>query len=144
MQPFVAFTASALNRSVTDPFRLSMSLAPFGTGPNGALSLFHRCRTLSESSKSMSHASEPKLFGEHTRFAEALGGRKALEVVDKAAPLMVQASILVISAEDACRLPPEVFDGVEVGTAFGQPQPLDAEPLGQAQRTLGGVTGVFI
>src|SRR5690349_2059218 len=99
---------------------------------------------LSEPTKLMSYASEPKLFGEYTRFAEALEGRKALEVVGKAAHLMVQASILVIGAEDAFRLPPEVFDGVEVGTAFGQPQQLDVERLGQAQRTLGGVTGVFI
>jgi pimeloyl-ACP methyl ester carboxylesterase len=99
---------------------------------------------LSESSKSMSHASEPKLFGEHTRFSEALEGRKALEVVDKATHLMLQASILVISTEEGLRIPPEVFHGVEVGTAFGQPQQLDAERLGQAQGTLGPVTGVFI
>jgi hypothetical protein len=92
----------------------------------------------------MSHGSEPKLFGEHTRLSEALDGRKALEVVDKAAHLMIQASILVIRAEEAFRIPPEVFDGVEVRTAFGQPQQLDAERLGQAQRTLGRVTGVFI
>ena len=99
---------------------------------------------LSESSKSMSHASEPKLFGEHPRFSEALEGRKVLEVVDKADHLMVQASILVIGAEDAFGLPPEGFDGVKVGPAFGQPQQLDAERFGQAQRTLGGMTGVFI
>ena len=74
----------------------------------------------------MSYASEPKLFGEYTRLAEALEGRKVLEVVDKAAHLMVQASILVIGAEDAFGLPPEVFDGVKVGAAFRQPQQLDA------------------
>src|SRR5690349_24437017 len=39
---------------------------------------------LSDPSKLMSHASEPKLFGEHPCLAEALKGRKALEVVDKA------------------------------------------------------------
>ena len=99
---------------------------------------------LSEPSKLMSHASKPKPFGEHPCLAEALGGRKALEVVDKAAHLMVQASILVIGAEDAFGLPPEVFDGVKVGAAFGQPHQLDAEGVGQAQRTLGGVAGVFI
>jgi hypothetical protein len=81
----------------------------------------------------MSHASEPKLFGEHPRLPEALDGRKASEVVDKAAHLMVQASILVISAEDVFRLPPEVFHGVEVGAAFGQPQQLDAQGVGQTQ-----------
>jgi hypothetical protein len=99
---------------------------------------------LSESSKLMSHASEPKLFGEHTCFSEALGGRKASEVVNKAAHLVVQGSILVVRADDGFRMAPEVFQGVKVGTAFGQPQKLDAEGLGQAQRTLGGVTGVFI
>jgi hypothetical protein len=92
----------------------------------------------------MSHASEPKLFREHTRFSEALGGRKVLEVVDKAAHLMVQARILVIGAADAFGIPPEVFDGVKMGAAFGQPHQLDAQGVGQAQRTLGGVTGVFI
>jgi hypothetical protein len=99
---------------------------------------------LSEPTKLMSHASEPKLFGEHSRLPEPLDGRKVLEVVDKAAHLMVQASILVIGAEDAFRLPPEVFDGVKVGAAFGQPQQADAQGVGQSQRTLGGVTGVFI
>ena len=92
----------------------------------------------------MSNASEPKLFGEHPRFSEALGGRKALEVADKAAHLMVQASILVIGAQDAFSIPPEVFDGVEVGTAFGQPHQLNAQRVGQAQGTLGRVRGVFI
>jgi hypothetical protein len=92
----------------------------------------------------MSHASEPKLFREHARLPEALGGRTALEVVDKAAHLMVQARILVIGAEDAFCIPPEVFHGVKVGTAFGQPQQLDAQDVGQTQRTLGRVTGVFI
>ena len=92
----------------------------------------------------MSHASEPKFFGEYTRLPEALAGRKVLEVVDKAAHLMVQASILVIGAEDAFGLPPEVFDGVKVGAAFGQPQQLDAQGVSQTQRTLGGVTGVGI
>jgi hypothetical protein len=77
---------------------------------------------LSEPSKLMSHASEPKLFGEHPRLPEPLDGRKALEVVDKAAHLMVQARILVIGAEDAFGFPPEVLDGVEVRAAFGQPQ----------------------
>jgi hypothetical protein len=99
---------------------------------------------LSESSKLMSNALEPKLFGEHPRFSEALGGRKVLEVVDKAAHLVVQARILVIGAEDAFRIPPEVFDGVEVGTAFGQPQQLNVERLGQAQRALRRVAGIFI
>ena len=92
----------------------------------------------------MSHASEPKLFGEYTRLSETLAGRKALEVVDKAAHLMVQASILVIGAEDAFRFPPEVFDGVKVGAAFRPPHQLDAQGVGQTQRTLGGVTRVFI
>lgn len=92
----------------------------------------------------MSHASEPKRFGEHTRFPKALDGRKVLEIVDKAAHLMVQASILVIGADDAFGIPPEVFHGVEVGTAFGQPHQLDAQGAGQTQRTLGGMTGVFI
>ena len=92
----------------------------------------------------MSYASEPKLFGEHTRLPEALAGRKVLEVVDKAAHLMVQASILVIGAEDAFGIPPEVFDGVKVGAAFGQPQQVEAQGLGQTQRPLGGVAGVFI
>lgn len=92
----------------------------------------------------MSHASEPKLFGEYTCLAEALAGRKALEVVDKAAHLMVQASILVIGAEDAFGIPPEVFDGVKMGAALGQPQQLDAQGVGHSQRTLGGVAGVFI
>ena len=92
----------------------------------------------------MSYASEPKLFGEHTRLPEALDGRKVLEVVDKAAHLMVQASILVIGAQNAFGIPPEMFHGVKVGAAFGQPQQLEAERLGQTQRTLGAVTGVFI
>jgi hypothetical protein len=99
---------------------------------------------LSEPSKLMSHASEPKLFGEHPCLAEALKGRKVLEVVDKAGHLMVQASILVIGAEDPFRLPPEVFHRVKVGAAFGQPQQLDGQGVGQTQRTLGRVTGVFI
>jgi hypothetical protein len=104
-----------------------------------------RKRTLlSESSKLMSHPSEPKVLGEYPRLSEALGGRKALEVVNEAAHLLVQGSILVISADDGFRLPPEVFDGVEVGAAFGQPQQLDAQGVGQAQRTLGRVAGVFI
>jgi hypothetical protein len=92
----------------------------------------------------MSHPSEPKVFGEHTRLAEALGGRKVLEVINKVAHLVVQGGILVIGADDAFGLPPEVFHGVEVGTTLGQPQQLDAERLGQAQRPLGGVRGVFI
>ena len=92
----------------------------------------------------MPHASEPKLFGEHTCLPEALDGRKVLEVVDKAAHLMVQASILVIGAENAFGIPPEVFDGVKMGAAFGQPQQLNAQGMGQTQRTLGGMTGVFI
>ena len=101
-------------------------------------------KRLSEPSKLMSYASEPKLFGEYTRLPEALDGRKVLEIIDKAAHLMVQASILVIGAEDAFGLPPEVFDGVKVGAAFGQPHQLDAQGVGQAQGTLGRVTGVFI
>jgi hypothetical protein len=92
----------------------------------------------------MSHGSEPKLFREHPRLPEALEGRKALEVVDKATHLMIQAGILIIGAEDAFGLPPEVFDGVKVGAAFGQPQQLDAERLSQAPRSFGGVGGVFI
>jgi hypothetical protein len=99
---------------------------------------------LSESSKLMSHPSEPKVFGEHPRLAEALGGRKVFEVINKMAHLVVQAGIRVIVAEEAFRLPPEVFDGVEVGTAFGQPHQLDAQRVGQAQGTLGRVRGVFI
>jgi hypothetical protein len=78
----------------------------------------------------MSHPSEPKVFGEHPRLAEALGGRKVLEVINKMAHLVVQAGILVIGADEAFRLPPEVFDGVEVGTAFGQPHQLDAQSVG--------------
>ena len=92
----------------------------------------------------MSNASQPKRFGEHPRFSEALGGRKVLEVVDEAAHLMVQASILVIGAEDAFRLPPEVFHGVKMGAAFGLPQQLDVQGVGQTQGTLGRVRGVFI
>ena len=99
---------------------------------------------LSEPSKLRSHASEPKLFGDYTRLSEALAGRKALEVVDKAGHLMVQAHILVIGAEDPFRLPPEVFYRVKVGAAFGQPPQLDAQGVGRTQRTLGRVTGVFI
>jgi hypothetical protein len=99
---------------------------------------------LSEPSKLMPHASEPKLFGEHPCLAEALKGRKVLEVVDKAGHLMVQASVLVIGAEDAFGIPPEVFHRVKVGAAFGQPQQPDVQRVGQTQRTLGRVTGVFI
>jgi hypothetical protein len=78
------------------------------------------------------------------RLPKALDGRKALEVVDKAAHLMVQARILVIGSEDSFRIPPEVFHGVKVGAAFRQPQQLDVQGVGQTQRTLGRVTGVFI
>ena len=92
----------------------------------------------------MPHASEPKLFREYTCLPEALEGRKVLAVVDKAAHLVVQARIRVIGAEDAFGIPPEVFDGVEVGATFGQPQQLDAQGAGQSQRTLGGVAGVFV
>jgi hypothetical protein len=92
----------------------------------------------------MSHSSEPKVFGEDPCLSKALGGRKALEVMDKAADLLVQGSALVIGAEDPFGMAPEVFDGVEVGAAFGQPHQPDAEGVGQAQRTLGRVTGIFI
>jgi hypothetical protein len=78
----------------------------------------------------MSHLSEPKVFGEYPRLSEALGGRKTLEVIDKAAHLMVQGSILEIGADDAFCIPPEVFYGVEVGTTFGQPHQLDAQGVG--------------
>ena len=71
-----------------------------------------------------------KVFGEYPRLSVALGGRKALEVMDKAAHLLVQGSILKIGAGDAFCIPPEVFDGVEVGTAFGQPHQLDAQSVG--------------
>jgi integrase/recombinase XerD len=101
-------------------------------------------RLLSESSKLMSHPSKPKVFREHTRLAEALGGRKVLEVINKVADLVVQEGILVIGADNAFSIPPEVFHGIEVGAAFGQPQQLDTQGVGQTQGTLGRVRGVFI
>jgi hypothetical protein len=63
----------------------------------------------------MSQFLKPKMAGEHARFTETLGRRKALEVMDKMVDLLLQRRVLMVSTNDGFPMPPEVFQGVEAG-----------------------------
>jgi hypothetical protein len=69
----------------------------------------------------MSQFLKPKMSGEHAGLMETLGRRKALQVMDKMVNLFFQGRVLVVSANGTFRVPPEVFQRIEVGAAGGQP-----------------------
>jgi hypothetical protein len=60
------------------------------------------------------------MVGEDPGFAEALGRRKALQVIDETAGLLVEGGMLVIGANHSFAVSPEMLQWGEVRTALGR------------------------